>query len=278
MKILAVADLHYALPQFDWLLRVASRYDLVIIAGDLLEGQSSVSTSAQMQVVLKYLERLRERTKVLVCSGNHDLNYEYSTGEKYARWVQYARSADLHTDGDSVAIGRTKFSIFPWWDGNIAKNAIARQLQAAAPSDGELWVWVYHAPPTEAAVAWSGRRHFGDDLLAEWIKQYRPAIVFAGHVHEAPFVSGGSWVERVGDTWVFNAGKQIGEIPTHICIDTERREAVWFSIEAGIEAIGLDSPSASERHPLYEMPAWILDQGEPSSSRESTAFETTDDA
>ncbi|MEO7223971.1 MAG: metallophosphoesterase [Devosia sp.] len=270
MKILAVADLHYSLPQFDWLLKVSSRYDLVIIAGDLLEGQSSVSTSAQMQVVLKYLERLRDKTKLLVCSGNHDLNYQYSTGEKYARWVQYARSANLHTDGDSVELGGTKFSVFPWWDGGIAKNAIAKQLAAAVPAEGGPWVWVYHAPPTAAAVAWSGQRHFGDELLAEWIKQYSPALVFAGHVHEAPFARGGSWVERVGDTWIFNAGKQIGDFPTHICIDTERREAVWFSLENGMESISLDSPSAADRQPLYEMPAWLLNQ-----SRESPEPVTT---
>jgi len=32
-----VADLHYSLRQFDWLLRVPADYDLVIIAGDLLD-------------------------------------------------------------------------------------------------------------------------------------------------------------------------------------------------------------------------------------------------
>jgi Icc-related predicted phosphoesterase len=269
MRLLAVADLHYSLPQFDWLLRVAPRYDLVIIAGDLLEGQSFVSTGAQMQVVLKYLERLRERTTLLFCSGNHDLNHQYSTGEKYARWVQYARSPNVHTDGDSVTVGGIHFSVFPWWDGGIAKNGIAQQLSAAVPGEAGPWVWVYHAPPTAAAVAWSGQRHFGDELLAGWIGQYSPAMVFAGHVHEAPFVRGGSWVERVGNTWVFNAGKQIGDIPTHICVDTDLREAVWFSLE-GIEGVSLDSGSAEARQPLYEVPAWILGQ-----SRESPSPETT---
>lgn len=270
MRILAVADLHYALPQFDWLLRVASRYDLVIIAGDLLDGSGFVSSTAQMQVVLKYLERLREKTTLLVCSGNHDLNHQYSTGEKYARWVQYARSPNVHADGDNAIVDGTTFSVFPWWDGGIAKSNIARQLNAVALQRPERWIWVYHAPPTEAAVAWSGQRHFGDELLANWIKEYSPALVFSGHVHEAPFARGGSWVERVGDTWVFNAGKQIGEIPTHICVDTERREAVWFSIEAGAEAISLDSASASERQPLYEVPAWVLGQSRESSSPETT--------
>ncbi|RYD90829.1 MAG: metallophosphoesterase, partial [Sphingomonadales bacterium] len=96
MRILAVADLHYALPQFDWLIQMAPRYDLVIIAGDLLDGASLVTPAAQMVVVLKYLERLRAITPLMVCSGNHDLNHVYSTGEKYARWVPYVRSAVAH--------------------------------------------------------------------------------------------------------------------------------------------------------------------------------------
>jgi len=52
-------------------LKVAPRYDLIIIAGDLLDGASFVTTNAQMVVVLKYLERLRELKPLMVCSGNH---------------------------------------------------------------------------------------------------------------------------------------------------------------------------------------------------------------
>jgi len=36
MQCLFVADLHYSLPQFDWLLQAAKRYDLVVLAGDAL--------------------------------------------------------------------------------------------------------------------------------------------------------------------------------------------------------------------------------------------------
>lgn len=267
MKILSVADLHYSLPQFDWVLRMASRYDLVVIAGDLLDAQSAVSISAQMAAVLKYLERIRERVTVLVCSGNHDLNHQYSTGEKYARWVQYARAANVHADGDNVLIGNADFSVFPWWDGGIAQRAIDRQLNAVSRGDRD-WNWVYHAPPTEAAVSWSGSRHYGDESLTAWIRDHQPNLVFSGHVHEAPFTRGGSWVEKIGRTWVFNAGKQIGEIPTHIVVDTDRGEAVWFSLE-GAESIRLASPSAADRTMLSEMPDWIPLQGAPSSSRES---------
>src|SRR3954471_993907 len=34
MRALVVADLHYSLPQFDWLLAAAPEFDLVIFAGD----------------------------------------------------------------------------------------------------------------------------------------------------------------------------------------------------------------------------------------------------
>ena len=102
MRILAVSDLHYTLPQFDWLVRVAPRYDLVIVAGDLLEGSSLVTTSAQMVVVLKYLERLRGVTRLMVCSGNHDLNHAYSTGERYARSRLYQTSSSSYENINSA--------------------------------------------------------------------------------------------------------------------------------------------------------------------------------
>ncbi len=255
MRILAVADLHYSLPQFDWLLAIAPRYDLVVIAGDLMDATSFVTTSAQMVVILKYLQRLRETTTLIVCSGNHDLDHRYSTGERYARWVQHARGPQSHVDGDMVRIGDIGFSTFAWWDGDIAKAAIGRQLAREAKERPERWIWIYHAPPANTPIAWSGQRYFGDNELAAWIVEHKPDIVLCGHVHEAPFVDGGSWVSRVGDTWVFNAGREPGSIPAHLCIETDLMEVAWFSSE-GAEVIHLDQPEATPRE-ATAMPAWM---------------------
>ena len=60
MRILVVADLHYSLPQYDWLLAEAPRYDLVIIAGDHIDLSSAVDGRAQILVISKYLDMLRE--------------------------------------------------------------------------------------------------------------------------------------------------------------------------------------------------------------------------
>ena len=58
MRILLVSDLHYTLPQFDWVVRVAPNYDLVVMAGDSLDISSAVPLDVQSVVVLRYLELL----------------------------------------------------------------------------------------------------------------------------------------------------------------------------------------------------------------------------
>ena len=74
MRCLVVADLHYSLPQFDWLLAAAPEFDVVIFAGDALDIVSFVDFRAQILVVKKYLSLLSGMTRVIFCSGNHDLD------------------------------------------------------------------------------------------------------------------------------------------------------------------------------------------------------------
>ena len=51
MRLLAVADLHYSLPQYDWLTSVAEEFDVVVVAGDHLDLSSMVDFRAQVVVV-----------------------------------------------------------------------------------------------------------------------------------------------------------------------------------------------------------------------------------
>src|SRR5215470_11978838 len=98
MRCLFVADLHYSLPQFDWLLQAAPRYDLAVLAGDALDVGSTVDYRAQTLVVRKYLQRVARSTRLLVCSGNHDLDSHGTEGEKVARWVQDIRALNIIGD------------------------------------------------------------------------------------------------------------------------------------------------------------------------------------
>jgi Icc-related predicted phosphoesterase len=93
---------------------------------------------------------------------------------------------------------------------------------------------VYHAPPEESPTSRTGKRHYGDEDLNKWIDQHQPAIVLCGHVHQSPFARDGSWVDELGTTLVFNAGRQRGPIPARVEIDTGAGLVAWLSLE-GIE-------------------------------------------
>jgi Icc-related predicted phosphoesterase len=245
MRYLLVSDLHYTLKQLDWLHNVADRFDVVVVAGDHLDISSTVALEAQIVVILKYLQRVNSRAKLVVSSGNHDLNATNEAGEKVAAWMSRVRRLGVPTDGDTLETEDTLFTICPWWDGPATRGEVDRQLARDAERKGaRKWVWVYHSPPADSPTSWGGSKHYGDDDLVAWMSRYRPDVVLTGHIHQSPFRQGGSWVDRIGDTWVFNAGRQIGPVPCHIVIDAAERRADWFSL-AGNESVDLNGTSAA---------------------------------
>ena len=257
MRCLFVADLHYSLPQFDWLLQAGPGYDLVVLAGDALDVGSIVDFRAQTVVVRKYLQRLAGQTKLMVCSGNHDLDSRAEDGEKTARWIADIRDAGIVADGDSIIIGDTLFTVCPWWDGPLARERLIAQLEAdAGRRAGLRWVWIHHAPPRNSPTSWSGSRTMGDEDLETWIAQYQPDLVVTGHIHQSPFVRDGSWADRIGTTWVFNAGHQFGAPPAHVVLDTVQGEAVWISAMS-IQRVQLTAPLERPIPPATALPEWF---------------------
>ena len=246
MRILLVSDLHYTLPQLDWVVRMASRYDLVVLAGDHLDISSAVALDAQSVVILRYLALLQAAGRVAVCSGNHDLTGPDARGEQCALWLAEARAAGVPSDGDSLQIGNTRVTICPWWDGPLGRDAVQAQLAADAESRPARWIWVYHWPPLGSPTCWTGRRHYGDTELGAWIGRFRPDLVLTGHVHEPPFKPQGAWADRIDGSWVFNAGRQIGPVPAHIEIDLDAGTAAWNSM-MGREELRLADAAAPAR-------------------------------
>jgi Icc-related predicted phosphoesterase len=233
MRILLTSDLHYKLRQYDWLIGAASGFDAVVIAGDHVDAFHSVPADVQIAALSATMGAVARASRLLVCSGNHDLNARNSAGEKTAAWLAAVRSAAIAVDGDSVTIGDTLFTVGPWWDGPHARSEVEQVLDDASRRRTGQWVWVYHAPPL-GPLSWTGKRHYGDVVLAELVARHSPTAVLCGHIHEAPFKREGSWVDRVGVTWLFNAGRQIGDVPARIEIDLAQRAARWISL-AGVD-------------------------------------------
>ena len=235
MRVLTVGDLHYDLPQLDWLLGQASDFDLVVVIGDLLDISSTVPLESQVPVILRYLERLGERGATAVCSGNHDLTGKDADGERAASWLDVVDSIGVVASG-SFTIGDTLFTICPWWDGPLGRARQERELivQAearAASDDPRRWIWVYHWPPPDLPVSWIGSKYYGDADLAGWVARFQPDLVLSGHVHQSPWVDGGSWISSSGRTWIVNAGRQSGPEPTHVVVDLDAWTATWSAVE-----------------------------------------------
>ncbi len=244
MKLLAVSDLHFGLNQFDWILQQADRYAVVIIAGDLLDMGGHLDLDSQITVVAKYLRSISAKTRLLVCSGNHDGDEKNEAQEYVARWLQRVRAAGLTVDGAGTDFGGLRLSVCPWWDGPATRETMRTFLRAEKTVAPGPWLWVHHAPPDGVGVSWTGQKHAGDAFLVETIGELAPDFVFSGHIHNSPFRSGGAWAARVGRTWVFNPGRQSGAPPAFIELDLDRRTARWVS-QAGDEEISLDAAATT---------------------------------
>lgn len=239
MRIIAVSDLHYRLPHYDWLVRATADAEVVALCGDLADVVNPVPIDVQSVVLGKYLASLSDQAVVLAASGNHDLDGPGAHGEQVAGWLRRAAGEGIFTDGASVDIEDVRFTICPWWDGPLTRDEVGAQLAAAAVDRPATWIWLYHAPPAGTPLCNDGRREFPDHELAAWIEQYQPDVVLCGHIHQAPWANGGSWRAQLGSTWVFNPGKQVGPVPPNITIDTEERTAHWFGVFES-ETISLD--------------------------------------
>ncbi len=246
MRLLLVSDLHYTLTQFDWVVARSSAFDVVVMAGDQLDLASTVPLDAQTAVMLEYFDLLRATGRFVVSSGNHDLTGEDVNGERAPLWLGQARARGVLTDGAAVRIDDTLITVCPWWDGPHGRDAVAAQLARDAADRPSRWIWVYHWPPLGSTTAWTGKRSYGDEELGPWIEQHRPDVVLSGHVHQPPFKPDGGWADRIGSTWVFNPGRQIGPVPTRVEIDFDAGRATWTSL-MGVEDVDLTAAAPPPR-------------------------------
>ena len=231
MKLLFVADLHYSLKQFDWLLAEAPKYDVVCIGGDLLDLSSELDFGVQITVVEKYLHKLQEKALLLVSSGNHDGDARNEADESVALWLDEAKAERLVVDNGSVFVSDVLITVCPWWDGPLSRGRLEEFLTQESAKPRRRWIWLHHAPSAGSPTSWSGKRDAGDEYLRGWIERFRPDMVLCGHIHGSPFYEKGSWVDQIGSTWVFNPGRQIGSFPSHIRLDLDAKTAEWISME-----------------------------------------------
>ena len=259
MRCLVVADLHYSLPQLDWLVSAAPQFDLVIFAGDALDIGSMVDFRAQIVVVKKYLALIAAQTRVILCSGNHDLDERNAEGEKISRWISEVRELGIACDGDSLTIGNTLFTVCPWWDGPLVKQRIVEQLRDAAA--------------TVRAVDLGASRAAGEftDQLGRQALLRRCRAGAMDHAVSAvdgdlgpcasvPLHHRRLVVRPARPDLGFQRGPAAGRPPTHIVLDLDENKAFWLAAGEA-QWIDLGAPLKRPASTIEEPPDWLTSLG-----------------
>ena len=103
MKILITADLHYRQQSFRLLSR-AAEWDLVCIAGDLLDMFNAEPRIVQARTVSRWVRELAKVTRVAICSGNHDNAGKHISADSapvYEWLYELGKDPRIITDGST---------------------------------------------------------------------------------------------------------------------------------------------------------------------------------
>jgi hypothetical protein len=244
VKLLLTADFHFHRPWFEWLLRVADRYDLICIAGDLLDVSHPTGVVPQLIYVYEWMQMLMKlQVPIALCSGNHDLPGNLPIllpgvsirkdklpilGEfaKHKSWLRALKMNHLVTvDGDSKIVRtRSEESITVVCLPYAADGHIQPLDPAARPC-----LLLHHEPPAQTMVAdpKAGSREFA--LL---VVRQQPTWTLSGHVHLTAGAEN-HFSQRIGQTWCFNCRQtppatKLPPEPNIINLDTKSREASWI--------------------------------------------------
>ncbi len=219
MKILHCADLHASDQWFRWLIKESPKYDLVCLAGDLLNLNLHCLPGAQVDKVVALVRQIQ--APLAACSGNHDC----MEGEDFrlvdAFWLQELRGPNVWVDGDQFTLGGHSFRVLGW----------QCPLPVAAPEE----LWITHSPPDLCPTGIvRGGVDFGDFELGELARSgLGPRVALSGHCHDRT-----RWWAKIGRTYSLNPGCFNGPWPSHIVLDLDRNIVTYFASDTGAGAGG----------------------------------------
>jgi predicted phosphodiesterase len=219
MRILHCSDFHANDRWFRWLIEASLRYDLVCLAGDLMDLNPYRSIDGRLERIAGYLKAIE--APLALCSGNHDSQAGSGPRLEHATWLQELRGEKCWVDGDRFELGGYRFRCIPW---------LSQEIEA-----GPDEIWVIHAPPDQTKTGITrGGIDFGDFTFGEQCRNgLGPRLALSGHVHDPK-----SWRAKVKRTWSLNPGcQEQGNPPRYIEIDLGKARAIWRGSEGRTEPV-----------------------------------------
>jgi hypothetical protein len=228
MKLLLTADLHYRLHWFRWLIDEAPNFDLVCIAGDLLDMFKSETQTEQAREITRVIRELADIVPVAVCSGNHDnvgRLVSHDRASVYKWFLDLGEHRNVITDGSTRKLESLIVTTIPYHCSKEEKSIWLDRGSTIRRQTGMPWIVLHHVPPE------NGLRVSGEELEAsELLAAYQPDYFVSEHDHAFPYESGQTWNQRLGNVRLLVPGQLLGAaFPSHIRLDTESAELSWHA-------------------------------------------------
>jgi predicted phosphodiesterase len=228
MRLLLTADLHFRLHWIRWLIEQAPDFDLICIAGDLLDMFKSETRLEQAREIRSLIRLLADVVPVAVCSGNHDNACRLVSHDRasvYGWFIDLGTHRNIITDGSTRKLENLIVTAIPYHCSQQEKSVWLDRGSTIRRQSGMPWIVLHHVP-AKTGVGVSGEESEALDLFAI----YRPDYFVSGHNHAFPYESGQSWNQKMADSRLLVPGQLLSApFPNHIKLNTESGELSWHT-------------------------------------------------
>src|SRR5580704_821284 len=181
MQLLLTADLHFRLHWFRWLIEQAPSFDLICIAGDLLDMFASETRMEQARETTRLVRELADLVPVALCSGNHDHAGRLVSHDRaavYGWLIELGTRPNIITDGSTRKLENLIVTTIPYHCSRQEKSIWLDRGFTIRKQTGMPWIVLHHVP------ARTGSGVSGEELEApELLATYRPDYFVSGHDH-----------------------------------------------------------------------------------------------
>jgi predicted phosphodiesterase len=226
MKLVLTADLHFRLHWFRWLTEQAPDFDLICIAGDLLDMFRSDTRIEQAREIGTLIRELADLVPVALCSGNHDNAgrlVSHDRASLYEWFIDLGTHRNIITDGSTRKLENLIVTTVPYHCSRQEKSIWLDRGSTIRRQIGIPWIVLHHVPPKNG-LGVSNEEREASALLAA----YRADYFVSGHDHAFPYTSGQSWNQKLGRVSLLVPGQLLkAPFPNHIKLNTESGEVSW---------------------------------------------------
>jgi predicted MPP superfamily phosphohydrolase len=199
MKLLLTADLHFRLHWFRWLIDQTPGFDLICIAGDLLDIFRSETRVEQAREIRILVKELADIVPVAFCSGNHDNAGRlvlHDRASVYEWFIELGNHRNIITDGSTRKLENLIVTTIPYHCSRQEKSIWLDRGSTIRRQTAMSWIVLHHVP-AKSGLGVSGEEREASELLAT----YRPDYFVSGHDHAFPYTTGQSWKQKQQETW-----------------------------------------------------------------------------